>query len=74
MELAIQSCQDLFSPKPIRIGAQTYATKFYESLGIVLTDDSYDEDGISISRWSEVKMFAHSSCGIILAALSLLGL
>jgi len=46
MELAIQSCQDLFGAKPIRIGAQTYATAFYESLGFVAEGDAYDEDGI----------------------------
>jgi ElaA protein len=46
MELAIQHCQDLFGSKPIRIGAQTYATAFYESLGFIAAGDPYDEDGI----------------------------
>ena len=46
MELAILSCQDLFGANPIRIGAQTYATAFYESLGFVAEGDPYDEDGI----------------------------
>ncbi len=35
MELSIRSCYDLFGPADIRIGAQTYALPFYESLGFV---------------------------------------
>jgi len=46
MELAIQSCQDLFGPKNIRIGAQTYALGFYNSLGFIPEGGPYDEDGI----------------------------
>jgi ElaA protein len=46
MQLAIQSCQDLFGFQPIRIGAQTYATAFYQSLGFIAEGDTYDEDGI----------------------------
>ena len=46
MELAMQSCRDLFGAKPVRIGAQTYATAFYESLGFAAAGDPYDEDGI----------------------------
>ncbi|SEP25619.1 GNAT family N-acetyltransferase [Mucilaginibacter sp. AW1-7] len=46
MELAIQSCYDVFGPAAIRIGAQTYALSFYQSLGFVSEGEVYDEDGI----------------------------
>ncbi|MEO7882674.1 MAG: GNAT family N-acetyltransferase [Mucilaginibacter sp.] len=46
MELAIQGCADLFGQQTIRIGAQTYALPFYQSLGFVTEGDTYDEDGI----------------------------
>ncbi|MFD2327270.1 GNAT family N-acetyltransferase [Mucilaginibacter galii] len=54
MELAMQNCLDLFSTKTIRIGAQTYATAFYESLGFVAEGDPYDEDGIE-----HIEMVSH---------------
>ncbi|MES2267832.1 MAG: GNAT family N-acetyltransferase [Bacteroidota bacterium] len=46
MELSIAACHDLFGPVNIRIGAQTYALPFYESLGFVAEGERYDEDGI----------------------------
>ncbi|MCO5936549.1 GNAT family N-acetyltransferase [Mucilaginibacter sp. RB4R14] len=46
MELSIGSCYDLFGSADIRIGAQTYALPFYESLGFVAGGERYDEDGI----------------------------
>lgn len=46
MELAIDYCQQLLGPGPIRIGAQTYALGFYASLGFVAEGETYDEDGI----------------------------
>lgn len=46
MQLAIQSCEDLFGKADIRIGAQTYALPFYASLGFVEDGEPYDEDGI----------------------------
>ncbi|WP_111669841.1 GNAT family N-acetyltransferase [Algoriphagus litoralis] len=46
MEFAIDYCQQLLGPGPIRIGAQTYALGFYASLGFVADGDTYDEDGI----------------------------
>lgn len=46
MELAIQSCKELFGPGSIRIGAQVYAQPFYASLGFEPEGDVYDEDGI----------------------------
>ena len=35
-----------FGNVPVRIGAQTYLQKFYESFGFVRKGDEYDEDGI----------------------------
>jgi len=37
---------ELFGNNPIKIGAQLYLKKFYESLGFVQTSDTYLEDGI----------------------------
>ena len=46
MELTLTSCNQLFGPCDIRLGAQTYALGFYESLGFKSDGDTYDEDGI----------------------------
>jgi ElaA protein len=46
MEKSITETITLFGNTPIRIGAQLYLKKFYESLGFVQTGDIYDEDGI----------------------------
>ncbi|WP_255496095.1 GNAT family N-acetyltransferase [Mucilaginibacter sp. FT3.2] len=46
MELAIESCLELFGAVDIRIGAQTYALPFYTSLGFIAEGNVYDEDGI----------------------------
>ncbi|MES2775127.1 MAG: GNAT family N-acetyltransferase [Bacteroidota bacterium] len=46
MQVSIDKLYDLFGKKPIKIGAQLYLKKFYESLGFVQTDDGYMEDGI----------------------------
>lgn len=35
-----------FGNVPVRIGAQAYLQKFYESFGFVREGDEYDEDGI----------------------------
>ncbi|WP_187262970.1 GNAT family N-acetyltransferase [Pontibacter beigongshangensis] len=43
---AIAECYRLFGPGPIRIGAQLYARRFYESFGFVQSGEVYDEDGI----------------------------
>ncbi|PZR25685.1 MAG: GNAT family N-acetyltransferase [Citrobacter freundii] len=48
-ELMKQSIKDLFrvyGESTIKIGAQLYLKKFYESLGFVQSSDIYDEDGI----------------------------
>jgi ElaA protein len=46
MNQAIAECERLFGKAPIRIGAQLYLRKFYESLGFVIVGDMYLEDGI----------------------------
>lgn len=43
---AIEACYGLFGPGPIKIGAQLYATGFYERFGFVPVGEVYDEDGI----------------------------
>ncbi|MDF2157793.1 GNAT family N-acetyltransferase [Algoriphagus sp. CAU 1675] len=46
MELGIEACQNLYGSCDIRLGAQTYALGFYESLGFKTEGEVYDEDGI----------------------------
>lgn len=46
MEKSINETIKLFGKNPIKIGAQLYLKKFYESLGFVQVGDIYDEDGI----------------------------
>ncbi len=46
MQEAINTCYELFVKGPIRIGAQVYASKFYENLGFMQAGEVYDEDGI----------------------------
>ncbi|MBC7949430.1 MAG: GNAT family N-acetyltransferase [Chitinophagaceae bacterium] len=46
MEKSIEETERLFGSLPIRIGAQVYLTKFYNSLGFKQSSDIYDEDGI----------------------------
>ena len=46
MERSIAELQQHFGTIPIRIGAQQYLQKFYESLGFEQTSDMYLEDGI----------------------------
>jgi len=43
---AIEACKELFGEGPIKIGAQLYLKKFYESFGFIQTGDLYLEDGI----------------------------
>lgn len=43
---SIEKCNELFGTQEIKIGAQLYLKKFYESFGFVQTNDVYDEDGI----------------------------
>lgn len=46
MQKSIDLCRHLFQRAPIKIGAQSYLLKFYESLGFQSTGEEYLEDGI----------------------------
>lgn len=46
MEKSIEKVLALFRQAPIKIGAQKYLEKFYQSLGFELTGNDYIEDGI----------------------------
>ena len=46
MSKSIEAIEKLYNTKTIKIGAQRYLRKFYESLGFVSTDEFYMEDGI----------------------------
>ena len=46
MEKSIQLLEELYGNVPIRIGAQFYLKKFYESLGFQAFGEIYLEDGI----------------------------
>ena len=55
LEKSIATCQQLFGNQPIKIGAQTYLLKFYESFGFQSTGEAYLEDGIP-----HTKMIRHA--------------
>jgi ElaA protein len=46
MQQSINAVYNLFGEQPIKIGAQLYLKKFYESFGFKQTGNVYDEDGI----------------------------
>lgn len=46
MQQSIETIQVLYGAGPIRIGAQLYLQKFYESFGFVVCSEVYLEDGI----------------------------
>lgn len=46
MEKSIEQTNHIYGKTPIRLGAQLYLKKFYESLGFRQTSDVYIEDGI----------------------------
>ena len=46
MQVSIQKAFDVFNTDTIKIGAQVYLKKFYESLGFEQCSDMYLEDGI----------------------------
>ncbi|MFN3378462.1 MAG: GNAT family N-acetyltransferase, partial [Runella zeae] len=46
MAYSIDQCQNLYGTHPIKIGAQKYLLKFYESFGFQSTGEEYLEDGI----------------------------
>jgi ElaA protein len=46
MQQSIEELQKLFGQSSIKLGAQLYLKKFYESFGFVPSSDMYIEDGI----------------------------
>jgi ElaA protein len=46
MQESIKQMEQLFPNQPVKIGAQTYLLKFYESLGFESTGEEYLEDDI----------------------------
>jgi ElaA protein len=46
MQRSIDACKNYFGDGPIKIGAQCYLLKFYESFGFKIIGEKYDEDGI----------------------------
>jgi ElaA protein len=46
MHQSVALCEQLHGKQPIKIGAQLYLKRFYESYGFVQTSDVYLEDGI----------------------------
>jgi len=46
MEVSVKACYELWGKAPIRIGAQCYLEKFYQSLGFEPEGEIYLEDGI----------------------------
>ena len=46
MQQSIEELQKLFGQSSIKLGAQLYLKKFYESFGFVQSSDMYIEDGI----------------------------
>ncbi len=46
MRVSIEKCAELFEGERVKIGAQAYLLKFYESLGFRSTGEEYLEDGI----------------------------
>jgi ElaA protein len=46
MQQSIDLCKHNFGDGPIKIGAQCYLLKFYESFGFKIIGERYDEDGI----------------------------
>lgn len=43
---SLEQCEQLYGRQPIKIGAQKYLLKFYESFGFQSTGEDYLEDGI----------------------------
>ena len=46
MQQSIATCNTLFGNVPVKIGAQSYLIRFYESFGFCSTGENYLEDGI----------------------------
>jgi ElaA protein len=46
MEESLRHLSEIYGAGPVRIGAQFYLKRFYESFGFRQCGDVYDEDGI----------------------------
>lgn len=46
LKISIEQTRKLYPNHSIRIGAQTYLIRFYNSFGFIEQGESYDEDGI----------------------------
>jgi ElaA protein len=55
VEKSIEELEKLYGKTIIKIGAQYYLKKFYESFGFIQSSDIYDEDGID-----HIKMIRNS--------------
>jgi ElaA protein len=55
MQKSIECMKELFPDQPVKIGAQTYLLKFYQSLGFESTGEEYLEDGIPHTSMIFVK-------------------
>ena len=56
MEISIEKCYEIFGRQHIKIGAQLYLKKFYESLGFMQSSAMYLEDKIEhIEMILEIK-------------------
>jgi ElaA protein len=59
MKLSVEKVSELFGNLPIRIGAQLYLKKFYQSFGFVQAGEMYLEDGIE-----HIEMLKSSSVAV----------
>ena len=57
VQKSIEYCQQLFGNESIKIGAQVYLLKFYESLGFQSIGQNYLEDGIEHTIMVKSKSF-----------------
>ncbi len=60
MELSIQHIIDIYGKQPIKIGAQLYLLKFYQSFGFEQVSEVYLEDDIPhilmLKKWNNVEL------------------
>ena len=58
MQKSIEEVYNIYGPGPIRLGAQHYLKKFYESFGFWQTGPVYLEDGIE--HIEMIRLYDHS--------------
>lgn len=61
MQQSIIEAEKLYGNKSIRIGAQLYLKKFYESFGFIQSSDIYVEDGIEHIEMTRNKLPSKST-------------